>query len=543
MNLDLNENNVFPLLKASNNTKRIAEKALNNIIEPFPNFGDIEFSENFDWEYRHPKVATSYQLYLQSLRVVNELLNQFRETKDIKYIIKSKEIIESWFDYIDAGNETKMTWYDHAIGARSQTLIDFIYNAKQENIKIDEIRYIEVLSKHAELLCDDTIHRYNNHGIMMDKSLMVLGLATNNETYFLKGLERVKSIFWVTYSDNGTHLENSPEYHQMVYNLYTGIEEYLQRNQKSLGEEVTKMFPLIERYNSIILKPDNISPPIGDSSPRYNSKEIENIWEDFNDSAAGISIIKNKKSLLYLAFICGFSTMTHKHSDDLSIILNYKYKDFFVDPGKFNYSNSKFRKYIVKRQAHSSFSLARNYKKDKFNKINKMIWTDHFLSSDLYTVISGYNKGYEGADLRRTIYHLSKDNIIVVMDTGNSIENENWHQRLNLHQNVSIENITDTEYLLRHGDVDVTVEFQPDSNIEILEANINSKWPKAVNSPSNGKVVKTQQILNVQESVSNFCRYFIIHLEKTKPVDIAVEDYSIQISIDNRNYTLPYFSI
>ncbi|WP_213810065.1 heparinase II/III family protein [Jeotgalicoccus sp. WY2] len=139
MNLDLNENNVFPLLETSNNTKRIAEKALNNIIEPFPKFDDIEFKKDFDWEYKHPKVETSYQLYLQNLRVVNELLNQYRETANDEFIIKSKEIIESWFDYIDAGNETKMTWYDHAIGARSQVLIDFFIMLKKKRYPLMKI--------------------------------------------------------------------------------------------------------------------------------------------------------------------------------------------------------------------------------------------------------------------------------------------------------------------------------------------------------------------------------------------------------------------
>lgn len=541
MNLELTENNIFPLLKKSNATQRIADKGLNNIIEPFPNFDDIEFTIDFDWEYEHPKVATSYQLYLQSLRVVNELLNQYRETRNTDYILKSKEIIESWFDYIDEGNETKMTWYDHAVGARSQALVDFIYNAKKEKIAIDEDRYIKVLTTHAELLWDDELHRYNNHGIMMDKALMVLGLATNNETFFLKAYERVKSIFWVTFSDNGVHLENSPEYHQMVFGLYEGLEEYLQKNERTLGIEITNMFPLIKRYYSLILKPDNKFPPIGDSSHLSNSKNIENIWENFSEPAAGISLIKQKENLLYLAFICGFSTITHKHSDDLSFILNYKYKDFFVDPGKFNYSTNKFRKYIVKRQAHSSFSLNRNYKKDSLNKIHKNIWTDQFLSSELYTVISGYNNGYENAKLRRTIYYLAQENLIIVFDSGVSEATETWHQRINLDHNVTFKIINSEKIKLTNDGVDITLEFPQDNDISILESNTKSKWPRAVNSPTSGKVVGTHQILNTREDRSEFNNYFIIHLNDEQAIDISVELNSLVVEVNNKKYELPKF--
>src|SRR5699024_10952042 len=121
-----NDKTVFPLLKTTKHTKNIADLALDNILMPFPNMGTVKFTQDFNWEYKHKTTPESFQMYLQNLRLVSELLNQYRIDSNIDYILKGKEIVESWFDYVEAGNQTNLTWYDHALGSRTQTLIEFI---------------------------------------------------------------------------------------------------------------------------------------------------------------------------------------------------------------------------------------------------------------------------------------------------------------------------------------------------------------------------------------------------------------------------------
>src|SRR5699024_9254963 len=337
--------------------------------------------------------------------------------QDCRYLNKSKEIFEDWMSYIENGNSNSMTWYDHTIASRSMALMKLMYFLKRENVKFDEKKYNYYLRMHIEKLTDDSLHRKNNHGLMMDRVLMAIGLFKKNEEWFLKGYERAKLIFWLMYSEKGVHLENSPEYHSMVYNMYVQIEEYLSNNNRTLGSEVTEKFDVIDKYRGIILKQDNHFPPIGDSSQSINKENIPMIWEDFHDAAAGISILKNKTNMFYLVFICGYSTITHKHSDDLSFILNYMEKDFFVDPGKYKYSNDKYRRYIVGRKAHNSFSAVRiPVKKNNSNRYYKRVNTDHFLKSKNFTLISGYIKSDENFNLRRTIYYITQENIIIGFD-------------------------------------------------------------------------------------------------------------------------------
>lgn len=542
MELNLNEKTVFPLLKTTKHTKKIADLALENILMPFPNMGTVEFTEEFDWEYKHDTTPESFQMYLQNLRLVSELLNQYRTDPKIDYILKGKEIIESWFDYAESGNQTNLTWYDHSLGSRTQTIIEFIYLCKETNIKLDIDRYINMLIKHAELLFDDTKHGINNHGLMMDKALMEIGLVTNNEIYYMKGFERARSIFWLTYSDKGVHLENSPEYHRMVYLLYKNLEDYLNKNNRSLGKEIIDRFILIEKYMSIILKPDRRFPPIGDSSHSFADQSIELSWESFNDQSAGITIIKNKPNQFYLAFICGFSTLTHKHSDNLSFILNSNTKDFFVDAGKFNYSKSKFRRYIIKKHAHSIFM---NNKKStqkvdlKKNRTSHYIYTDKYVDTELYTMVSGYNNAVEGSFLRRTLYYLPKENVVLGFDTGHSDEEVLWNQRFNLSENVSVE-VLDDKYILTNDEEQISLIFNnTEANPIIVESNSNSKWPKALNSPVSGKVVPTKQIVNRLENVKTFNQSFTISLRKNYDVIINDKETHYEVTIDNNFYQLP----
>ena len=104
---------VMPLIgdsssKLNKDIKRIASKALDNTIEPFPGYPDIQFGTTFNWEHLEPQLETTYQLYLQNLRVVGTLLAVYENSEDRALLNKASEIVNSWLDYVEAGGETEM---------------------------------------------------------------------------------------------------------------------------------------------------------------------------------------------------------------------------------------------------------------------------------------------------------------------------------------------------------------------------------------------------------------------------------------------------
>src|SRR5699024_8861693 len=116
--LEISESDVFPLLKKSKNTKRIAQDAAKNKIIPFPGFESTTYDENYWYTDKTAKYGASYQLYIQSLRVCAELLNHYRETKMEKYFLKAEEIIKAWINFSKTNPEERMVWYDHPTANR-----------------------------------------------------------------------------------------------------------------------------------------------------------------------------------------------------------------------------------------------------------------------------------------------------------------------------------------------------------------------------------------------------------------------------------------
>ncbi|WP_129656952.1 heparinase II/III domain-containing protein [Rothia halotolerans] len=539
---NLTEQTVSPSVETSRHTGPVAKKAMDGFIIPFPGYPQVEFGESFDWGHEEPGLTTTYQLYLQNLRVVNELLNEYQRSGDVEFVDKATELVFSWLEYVDDGNSVAMTWYDHAIASRVRTLIYYAYVCRLAEVAIDEERIAQSIRQHAELLMLDENHRMNNHGIMVDWALICSGFVLGNESYVLNGLGRVRSIFWQTFSPRGVHQENSPEYHRMVSGMFRSLEEYLGENGATLGGDIVESLDNIDRYPAIIAKPDRKLPALGDSSSGISSPRI--LWGNFHDELSGTSVMKHKDSGFYLAFISGFSQTAHKHSDDLSVILSSGGVDFFVDAGKYNYGNNKFRRYVVSSKAHSSFSLNRGYIKTPDNKITRKIATDHFLDSKSFTVASGYNAGYEGAILRRTVYYLPAEGLTLIRDHGRSDRSdERWFERFNLHQDVAIEAMGSNEYMLSRAGASLNLKYLYDADVKIIQGNTKSKWPSALNSPASGKVVPTSQVVASRDGGHEFRGSIALSAGQPRTVEEHSEMGVLHLRVDGQEYHLPEFDL
>lgn len=527
---------VMPLTKYSRYTEHIAEKALKNRIIPFPNFEEVPYSDEI-WTFTKGRSTTSYQLYIQSLRAVGEILNSYRKNKKIELLKKATEIVDSWINF-SRNDETDMTWYDHPTANRSQVIVDLIYELQNSDLNVKLDKYFEQLEKHCVYLMDDKNYRPNNHGLMMDRTLMIAGIALDNELFFLKGKSRAQQTFWLSYSHNGVHLENSPEYHNMVTRMYTEIEEYLNENNKTLGTELNKMLDVARTVLSELKKPDYYVPAIGDSSELYFNNGKVN-WNNFRDEESGMTLIKNKQNMLYLAFICGFSTATHKHADDLSVLLNYNKKDYFVDSGKFNYTSNKNRYYVVSNKAHSSLQLDEKYIREHENKYTKEIWSDKYFDNDLYTVVSGYHNKYSQTKLRRTIYYIKRYNIIIIRDTGSSEIKRDFVSRFNLSENVKVEKLNSHKLKLHNEEDYIILQSNTTENVKVITSFDKEFVEKPVISRRSNSVLETTQLLFENNNCSEIDSIFSIMFNDKSEVDIKTMGDKLLVMVEGDLIKLP----
>lgn len=539
---NIHDKDVFRLLQYADRTKNISNLAVEDIIIPFPGFDEVKFDEKIWDVIKKSKYGQSYTLYIHTLRVCVELLLQFEYTNERKYYTKAQEIIYSWLKFSESPTNNKMVWYDHTTANRTQVLIHFIYISEQIGEKIEYNLFAKTLKKHADVLMNDDIHNLNNHGLMMDRSLMILGNVLDEDRYKQKGIFRAVNTFWFSFSHNGIHLENSPQYHNMVLRMYEEIEGYLNTRQETLGEPINEYMKMAKEYSSLIVRPNRRIASLGDSSNGF--KKIKKEYKTIYDREAGISIIQQEDPVpFFLTFICGYSTKVHKHKDDLSITLNYNKEDFFVDPGPYNYSKHKIRKYMTSKEAHSSFYLTDfDYSIKESNRYTRKISLENFVENDDFYIVKGIHHDYNGshAKLSRTIITFKESNLIVLLDDVKTTVTKHklkFTQNFNLDKNVTIDQNEDSLTLTNNKESLKLKQFNEINEFNIIKGDKDN--PIALNTTGFGKATETKQLHFKFETTDKSVFTTAIYDEnKVEMLEISRKDNQVLISFNGLDYNI-----
>ena len=498
-----NPDSLITTTKKGKNTIRIADAIMQNKFYLLDGLDVIHFNETIDWNYTHPESANTYRLYLQCLNVLSHLVDAYRMTKEKKYLVKAKEILWDWIDYILHDNsKNTYKWADHSVSNRVLNII-YLYTIAHEVIKLDEEKIIPILIKHGEFLEDDKHYRPNNHGIMVDRSLIYLSAFLKNykasERWYQKARYRIINAIYRDFSIKGVHLENSPAYHAMTRRIYRDLEYSLKSINMSLGTEVEEMLEKSTRYIRLIMKPNNELPMLGDTQ-KNKINGFEKLYDSFQDSHAGITILQHKDKLpglsTWLAFVCGYGSPTHKHRDDLSFSLFHKGEDIFIDSGRYNYDkNDKIRKYLLSPKSHTTFTISdEDYEIRSAYEYRDIIKTTDFYSNKEYSYVRGINKAYEGSSLSRSILFLKPD-IIVIKDFGRSNQYKEFEQIFNLAPTISIEsNDSENSICLIGKKNKINIRQLLNSDPPLI-VNGDESIPRAVISEKFGKLTHNRQLI------------------------------------------------
>lgn len=526
--LKIDNKDIIRLTKHSKYTDEIAKNLMENIVIPFPNFDSFKLSNLSDWYTTSNKYGDSYQLYIHSLRFVNELLIKFEKSKERKYLDKAKEYIESWIEFSRNNTGSNMVWYDHPTAQRTQVIIFYLYLAKP-HYEIDQSLFVSILKYHSKFLADNTNYRRNNHGLMMDRSLMILGNILKDESIFNIGYYRSIDTFWHSYSYTGYHLENSPEYHNMVTNMYLELQKYLVVSGKTYGNTIISYLNRASILKNIFAKPNKIIPSIGDSG--QGIVKINKRYENFVDYSSGLSIIQDEKNRYFLTFISGYSTITHKHIDDLSFNLFFRDKDFLVDPGKYSYSKHPYRNYVKSFSAHSGIYINnKNYKISDENRLNKKVYIAHHFENNKYVLVKGTNESYLEGKLSRTILYLKKEQITILLDDVESYEDIEVLHNFNFHHKVELIKLNNSSYKLIHGNESIYFKNHTNCIFEKLTGDKYNEPYRALNSIVFNEVVETNQLRNI-ENLSKQNNSINIY-------SLSPEEYNFSIDLDDVNNLL-----
>ena len=535
--------------KKNKKTLEIADNIMHNNFYLMDGLDVIQFTDTIDWNYIHPKSSNTYKLYIQCLNVISYLVDAYQLTSEKKYLFKANEILLDWINYISHDKtDNKYKWVDHSVSNRVLNII-YLYTVGHDVINLDEGKIIPLLIKHGEFLEDDNNYTPNNHGIMVDRSLIYLSAFLKNYKYsqnwFEKARYRIINALYRDFSSKGVHLENSPAYHTMTRRIYRDIEKSLEPLNMTLGPEVHQMLEKSYDYIKLIMKPNNELPLIGDTQ-KNRIKGFEKSYETFQDEQAGISIIQNKnlhnpQLSTWLAFICGYGSTTHKHRDDLSFSLFHNGEDVFIDSGRYNYDKSdEIRKYLLSTKAHTTFTVSdEDYDiKSSYENRNNIKMTG-FTDNESYSYVKGINKAYKGSYLSRSILYI-KPNIIIIKDVGKSDEHKEFEQIFNLSPTISVNPHSDNKSYLIGEKNKISIK-QLNITGSPLIAKGDESIPIAVISERFGEVTRTNQV--IYKATGKEVEFITVINLNEKDNDAIQINYSKESSKLSINYNGQFFNV
>ena len=425
---------------------------LNNKLVVKRGFETLDISRGIDWNYQHKHNTATYQTYLHSLGIVNDLMTVSRKDENIELEKYAKDIILDWHkkNSLDSKN---YAWKEHPVSSRINNIISF--QSSSVKYKLSNRDFKNILISHCEYLNDERYYKFNNHGLMMDNALLNASKFIKDEDkktlYINKALYRVRYAIRRDFSRKGVHLENSPEYHRMVLTIYKSVERKLKELKVKLGDQESEILKLAHDYKKRIIQPNQLYPMIGDTG-KISDPKIKKDFRNFYDSEAGIAIFNNineednQKSTM-LVFKSGYHNKTHKHFDDLSSYLYIDGQELLIDSGKYSYSTKDpIRQHLISPKAHNTiFISGKDYKlvnpvKEQFKmKLTKSIIRPR------YKLVVGVNKLYKGVSLTR--YNiLTKENIYIIIDRVVSADEEVSYQNFNLNEEAVVKKIDDLTY-------------------------------------------------------------------------------------------------
>lgn len=476
----------------------VAKQAGDNNLY-MPNIGFLKIDIGNEWKTELGNAANSKRLWINSLVSAHACL---------EYGIKISEKSEEYFtiganivkSYIENYNSDRGVFQDawrdeHAVANRLFVLTAFIHYASDSAEPVSEI-YLSALNKyisiekifshaliHAEWLNNDLYYVKNNHGVMMDIALaqfsLILGSIDNflAERYLKTIRRRLEMMLDLTFDKDGCCTENSPTYHFVNYSLYSAALNFL--TEYNLIENIKKWQDKLNKVRGVgnlFLRSDKTIPLIGDSEsvlgtffPQADVVDHRYGLGYYND--AGFFVISQPD--WHMTFKVGGSSYSHRHIDDLSLTLQYRGKDFFVDCGMYNYDiKDKLRRWFISSRAHSGIYVD-SMGDVRFANFTSPKEMSRFVSIEMkemkYQVHGVHNLSKE-VEINRLI--MGSNEGIKIKDFFESSSEQRWRIQFNLHPLVEIIKIdADSVYALKHGETYLKIAL--DSNYETKIESIN----------------------------------------------------------------------
>jgi hypothetical protein len=320
---------------------------------------EIDRTAGIDWNLTFEGQPASSRMWLLSLFALGQLLASHLKTGDQELLDAAVTSLRSYFNYADHADNRealgKIPSADHAAATRVKVLLKFLQVHGSQNLELSD-KIVEEISYWTRWIADPSHYSMCNHGLMGDIALLHAGVQfefMDGETTLNFALDRIVKLALATFDSDGLCNENTIGYHRYNLHLYKNIIRFVEHYGIQQADALSSLRSITERAEVAlrqVIWQDGIVPPIGDSAKYEVNLSPINTSKCYFES--GFCVVKTDD--LYLSFICGSKTETHKQVDDTSITLRYKNVEILTDAGSYLYNrNNPHRRCVESSYGHS----------------------------------------------------------------------------------------------------------------------------------------------------------------------------------------------
>ncbi|GAA5022835.1 hypothetical protein GCM10023258_13490 [Terrabacter aeriphilus] len=286
------------------------------------------------------------------------------------------------------GTANPMAYHDETTAQRVTQLLSILPQLSE--IVPTETGWLrDLLDRTADLLASDDFHAgSNNHGMFQDIALLsYAALGTwrdleDRERYFRTADERLMGYFRVSFTSEGVHVENAPNYHVLVARHLKEHRDLLAAVGSDHADELDALLQGATVYATHAVMPTGAFPLISDTQPTHLPTVARQVFRDAGflyaaTSGAQGSMPSSRVLVLprsgyaiyrsawgdpdatFVLFHAAYRSGYHKHSDDNSIWIRHGGRDLLREAGPNGYQYAHpLTQYAYSQYAHNTAIVA-----------------------------------------------------------------------------------------------------------------------------------------------------------------------------------------
>lgn len=433
---------------------RRAERIVQNVFE-FDIGERVRFEGDVRWDFR-PSGWTEWAVRLNTFYYAPVLCQAYWYTGEEKFANKCIELIHDWVRKNPVGRLP--SWKQMAV---SQRIVywAWVYHLLLPLLTTETLSLmLKSLFWHGEFLSSHLeIDQANNHLLLNAVALIVLGTLfpefKRAEKWRELGLELLQEHLPELICSDGVYAERSSHYQVLVLDYLLRVAILLEENGQVVPAGILKQLQDMTGFLVSLRRPDGGLPMLGDSFAEshmcnvrdtlfaaafffdcanwwamvdrpslqalwtFGTEAIEDCWERAELQpieaskafpAGGYWIMRNVPDQLACQVVVdcgpfGFNrNPAHGHCDALSFEFFYDSWPMVIDPGAYEYGNTKWRNYFRGTSAHSTVVVDGKEQSELWgkSKVGRMAngVCSQWLTTDWFDYFDGYHDGYERLD-------------------------------------------------------------------------------------------------------------------------------------------------